>query len=139
MAEAGERSEVGLDHPVGVGVLAAFLKTGRMLDHASSVFLLGVLLSTAQLPGSAAMAVALIAAAGCAIAEKYYAWRVALDAELFAVLLRHPQESRRFDSALAAFLGRSSQPAERSMHSRWQGARRLLRRQIKPAVPAPPS
>lgn len=120
-------SECG--HPVTIGVLTAFLRSGRMLDQASSVLLLGVLLLLVlhppSWPGIFLPGIAIV----LAIAEKYHAWRVALDAELFAVLLKNPHEPNRFDAALAAFLACGKIAAGRTMYSRWQGARRLFCRQ----------
>lgn len=117
------------EHPVTLGVLAAFLRGGRIIDHASSILLLGILfLLTVKAPVWPGLLLPTLAIA-LALAEKYHAWRVALDAELFAVLLAHPAESAQFDCALAVFLGRSHTVTDRSMHSRWQGARRLLCRQ----------
>lgn len=116
-------------HPVAVGVLRAFLRSGRVLDHAASVLLLAVLLVPVLRPSFWPQAVLPGMAIALALAAKYHAWRVALDAELFAVLLDHPHEAHRFDGALATFLGRTDAPAGKSMQSRWQGARRLLCRQ----------
>ncbi len=115
-----------LEHPAGVGVLAAFLQSGRVLDHASSVMLVATLLALRPFD-SLSLALFALATVG-ALAEKYFAWRVTLDAGLFAVLQRHPDDAAAFDAALAHVLGR--QPGDsRSMASRWQGARRLLWRQ----------
>ncbi len=92
---------------MALGVMVAFLRSGRLLDHAAS---LGLLLTGAWLAWHGAgrfggwVWACLIATA---LAEKYLAWRVALDAELFAVLAaaQTSREIDQFDIALAAFLG----------------------------------
>ena len=114
-------------------VLLGFLRAGRVLDHGSSVLLLGGLVAgllqsggTGELVlGSALVLGALVLGA----LAKYLAWRVALDAEFFALLLEQPGHEAAFDQALAAFLGRPAPAATRTLASRWQGARRLVRRQ----------
>ena len=71
----------------GVAVLIAFLQSGRTLDQASSVLLLAAcVLSVALGPGHrfALAWVAVQCLAG--LLEKYFAWRVALDARLFQIL-----------------------------------------------------
>lgn len=60
---------------------------------------------------------------------KYFEWRVALDAELFAMTNSYPDSDSEFDGAMAMCLGVATQP-DRSMESRWRGARRLLLCQI---------
>lgn len=105
-------------------VLLGFLRAGRVLDGASSVLLLGALVLAPAAP-LAAVAVA----AALALLEKYLAWRVALDAEFFALLDATPAAPDEFDLALAAFLG-CPVPAPRSLPSRQQGARQLLLRQV---------
>lgn len=129
MAEPAETKPAeDLDHPVVAGVMASFLRAGRVLDHASSVLWLGLFVF--MLPAAAMPArLAAIVAIAFGIAEKYYAWRVALDAELFAVLGRYPHEATRFDAALAACLGKAAPPEARNLASRWLGARGLLLRQ----------
>ena len=117
-------------HPVAWGVMTAFLRTGKDADHASSVLLLGtLLLYVTQFPSYLASLVMLLALL-LALVEKYFAWRVALDAELFALLGRAPGEATVFDEALAACLGRKSVARQRTMQSRWLGAKRYLRYQM---------
>lgn len=111
------------------GVLVAFLQAGRVVDHASSLLLLPATALLLLGPVGGAAPLLLAATLVFALAEKYYAWRVALDAGLFTVLLHHPDQSQQFDAALADMLGRPAPLASRSMHGRWQGARRLWRRQ----------
>ena len=102
-------------------VLLGFLKAGRVLDHGSSVLLLGALVLAPTSPP-----LLLFAAVALALLEKYLAWRVALDAEFFALLLEQPAQAEAFDAALAQFLGRPVPTTLRTMESRWRGARRLL-------------
>lgn len=105
-------------------VLLGFLQAGRVLDGLSSVLLLGTLLLTPLSP----LAV-VAAAAALGLLEKYFAWRVALDAEFFTLLSEvRPAAPAEFDAALAAFLGRPV-PAPRPLPSRIRGGRLLLLRQ----------
>ena len=125
-----ERTSTAIEyeHPVALNVLTSFLKTGRLIDHASSAALICSFIVTLQ-PVSWVTELGLLSALILAIIEKYFAWRVTLDAELFAVLAAHPQETRTFDNALATVLGRKINPPIRTMQSRWLGAKRLLRNQ----------
>jgi hypothetical protein len=109
-------------------VMAAFLRTGRMFDHASSAILIGVLV-LAGAAGAGVAPAALGAALVLALAEKYFAWRVALDAELFAVLAQR-DDMAAFDYALETCAGRKPDIPPRSLANRWAGARRLLFCQI---------
>lgn len=121
------------ENPLAVRVLLGFLKAGRVLDAGSSVLLLGtlVLAGTPLAPGkAAAVGTALL----LGLLAKYYAWRVALDAEFFALLSEQPQQAGAFDGALADFMGRTTAPPRRTMDSRWQGARRLVKRQAAVVV-----
>ena len=113
------------DNPVALRVLLGFLRAGRVLDGGSSALLLGtVVLAAAPLPAVGIIGVAATLAAG--LLEKYFAWRVALDAEFFALLDEQPAHTAAFDAALGEFLGRKIAPG-RSVESRWRGARRLLK------------
>lgn len=102
-------------------VLLGFLRAGRVLDHASSVLLLAALLAAPAAPLAAVLAAVALGAL-----EKYVAWRVALDAEFFQLLLQQPGQEAAFDAALADFLGRKASPPPRTLASRWRGARRLV-------------
>lgn len=114
---------------LAAGVMIAFLRLGKPIDHASSALLLGTFLL--QISVSSSLAVAALAAAFfMALAEKYYAWRVALDVDLFTLLQQFPGEDARFDAALATCLARQETMPSRSLASRWDGARRLLKRQL---------
>ena len=112
------------DNPVMLRVVVGFLKGGRVLDGASSVLLLGTL-GRALLPATPLVVVGIGVALVLAALEKYFAWRVALDAEFFTVLHEQPAQAENFDAALAAFLGRSTMPSHRSFASRWRGTRQL--------------
>ena len=116
------------ENTVRLRVLLGFLKAGRVLDHGSSVLLLGALLVGGR--GSSGLGAAVFGGATLlGLLEKYLAWRVALDAEFFALLLEQPGQEAAFDAALTEFLGRPAAPATRPMASRWPGARRLVRLQ----------
>ena len=107
-------------------VLLGFLRAGRILDHGSSVLLLGGLVAGLLKSGGAGELVMGSALVLGALA-KYLAWRVALDAEFFALLLEQPGHEAAFDQAMAAFMGRPAPAETRTLASRWQGARRLVR------------
>jgi hypothetical protein len=113
------------DNPVMMRVVVGFLKGGRVLDGASSVLLLGTLVR-ALLPATPLLVVGVGVALVLAGLEKYFAWRVALDAEFFALLHEQPEQVENFDAALATFLGRSTMPSHRSFASRWRGTRQLV-------------
>lgn len=120
-------------HPMSISVLAAFLQTGRMLDHAGSLALLLSWLLLLQVGVSSAFIGWIgFGLSVLALLEKYYAWRVALDANLFDCLAQNrSRDLAQFDAAMAAFLrpGREVSP-ERTMESRFMGARRLFLRQV---------
>jgi hypothetical protein len=104
---------------IGAAVMAAFLRTGRQIDQASMLLLLtGVVL----MPSFAALT---LLAAGI---QKYYALRVALDADLFTILARYPEHGVQWDAALAMCARRPV--STRTLALRWQGARRLQKRQM---------
>lgn len=115
---------MSLDNALAARVVAGFLKAGRVLDGLSSVLLLGTLLLARQ-PASPLFIALLSTALGLAAAAKYLAWRVALDAEFFALLHEYPARTGEFDAALAAFLARPAPVAGRPLASRCRGARRL--------------
>lgn len=110
-------------------VITAFLAMGKRIDLASSLLLITI--PVFLLPGATwtIQAVAL-AAFVLAVAQKVFAWRVALDVELFRVLQQFPADAAEFDAALSACLGRDAPSASRSLHQRWLGARRLLSAQL---------
>ncbi|XXF08815.1 hypothetical protein J3Q00_00145 [Pseudomonas sp. D2-3] len=116
-------------------LVAGLLRRGKSLDRLSGALTLlalliglGPLLGFMALSTGAAVCIALLV---CGLAQKYYALRVALDAELFATLAAAPEQLERrtaeLDQALLG-LGRKAGPA-RSWQQRSQGALRLLRLQ----------
>ncbi len=109
-----------MENGISAAVMAAFLRTGKQVDQASMLlFLAAVIVTSGPL-----VALALLAAG----IQKYYALRVALDADLFAILARHPEQLAHFDAALALCARRPA--STRPLALRWQGARRLQQRQI---------
>lgn len=109
-------------------VMIALLRSGREIDHASTILFLAALW-WAPAAAHDVGKVLLCAAMLLAVAEKYFAWRVALDAALFDLLACAPERGAPFDAALAMCVGgRNGSPA-RTLASRWSGARRLLFRQ----------
>lgn len=119
------------EHPITLGVMAAWLKTGRMLDHTASLAMVVTVLALLPLAGlhkGLPNAWGVAAWIALALLEKYYAWRVALDAGLFDLLAQSGvRDMAQFDAAMAAFLhpGKASMPP-RSMESRFISARRLF-------------
>ncbi|MCI1187921.1 hypothetical protein MON38_10860 [Hymenobacter sp. DH14] len=116
------------ENTVRLRVLVGFLKAGRVLDHGSSMLLLAALVLAAR-AGAGLEVLILGGAVLLGLLEKYLAWRVALDAEFFALLLKQPGKEKAFDEALAEFLGRPLSADVRPMSSRWRGARQLVRQQ----------
>lgn len=116
-------------------LVAGLLRRGKCLDRLSGalsllalVIGLGPLLGFMALSTGAAVCIALLL---CGLIQKYYALRVALDAELFATLAAAPEELDRrtaeLDQALLS-LGRKTAPT-RSWEQRSKGALHLLRLQ----------
>jgi hypothetical protein len=116
-----------VDREITAGVMAAFLRIGRHIDRASGMVLLAAVLLAIQ-DRSPATVVTLGVVLFTAAVQKYYALRVALDADLFALLYRHPAHTAGFDAALALCCQRDL-PA-RTLEQRWQGARELQLRQL---------
>lgn len=118
--------------------VASLLRRGRALDQCSSALsLIALLIGLAPLLGVAAQPLtalfcALLLALG--LGQKYWALRVALDAELFQQLAGRVGQlavhTSDLDQALAQLrLQPANQPA-RSWNERGLGALRLLRRQV---------
>ncbi|MGG2398366.1 hypothetical protein ACJRW5_15645 [Pseudomonas sp. SH1-B] len=118
-------------------LVAALLRRGRSLDHCSSALsLVAVLLGLSPLlgaPSSLGLALLCIALLAAGLAQKYWALRVALDAELFAQLALAGEQLGSQTQALDQALQRLKlQPVglpERSWNQRGQGALGLLRKQ----------
>ncbi|SDY38871.1 hypothetical protein [Hymenobacter psychrophilus] len=115
------------ENPLIYRVTLGFLRAGRVLDGTSSVLLLATL-GRGLLPLEMGAAVGLVGALLLAALAKYYAWRVALDADFFALLHEQPEATADFDAALANFRGRTTPPSS-TPESRWRGARQLVQRQ----------
>ncbi len=116
---------------VAAAVMGAFLRAGNMVDHASSLMLATVVYLFGSNPAGAYAAVVLACSMTAAAVGKYLAWRISVDAGLFAVLERYPDDPEHFDSALAMCLNRRpNKTPTRSMESRIRGAARLCRLQL---------
>lgn len=128
-----DESKDAASAPVIAGVMTAFLRVGKCVDHGSSAVLMTTIVLYALKPNSAlSIATALITVL-VALIEKYYSWRIALDAELFALLRHYPAETSTFDATLATCLGRQTTQTtqtSRTLQSRWSGAKRLMQCQI---------
>ena len=118
-------------------LVAALLRRGRSLDHCSSALsLIAVVFGLAPWLGAApslmlALICALLLIAG--LAEKYWALRVALDAELFQRLAESGEQldsqTHALDQALQNLGLQNAQQAGRTWSLRSQGALGLLRKQ----------
>lgn len=119
-------------------LVASLLRRGRLLDQLSSgLTLLALALGLAPLIGAqvnpaSAMLCGLLVLLG--LAQKYWAVRVALDAELFAQLAGQPEQladnTRQLDAALYSLGLQPANPVERPWPERCRGALRLLRLQV---------
>ena len=118
-------------------LVAALLRRGRSLDHCSSALsLIAVVFGLAPWLGAPP---SLILALLCAslliagLAEKYWALRVALDAELFQGLAQAGEQldsqTHALDQALQNLGLQNAQQAGRTWSLRSQGALGLLRKQ----------
>ncbi|MGE8295000.1 MAG: hypothetical protein ACN6PH_05600 [Pseudomonas sp.] len=118
-------------------LVAALLRRGRSLDHFSSALsLVAVVFGLVPWLGAQTN---LISALICAallivgVAEKYWALRVALDAELFQRLAEAGEQldsqTRALDQALQHLGLQNAQHSGRAWNQRCQGALSLLRRQ----------
>lgn len=118
-------------------LVAALLRRGRSLDHLSSALsLVAVVFGLAPWLGvQASLGLALICTSLliAGLAEKYWALRVALDAELFQRLAEAgeqlEQQTHALDQALQNLGLQNAQQAGRSWSLRCQGALSLLRKQ----------
>lgn len=119
-------------------LLASLLRRGRALDGLSSgLTLLALLLGLAPLLGAAAAplnAVLCASLLGLGLIEKYWALRVALDAELLQHLATAPEllprRTAELDQALVQLGLQPAGMAERPWDQRSRGALRLLRLQV---------
>lgn len=117
-------------------LVAGLLRRGKSLDRLSSgltllalIIGLGPLLGFMALTTGGAVCIALLI---CGLLQKYYALRVALDAELFTSLAAAPEQLDRRTAELDQALllsGHKATQGSRSWEQRSQGALRLLRLQ----------
>lgn len=118
-------------------LVAALLRRGRSLDHFSSALsLVAVAFGLAPwlgAPPSLMLALLCAALLVAGLAEKYWALRVALDAELFQRLAESGEQldnqTHALDQALQNLGLQNAQQADRSWSLRAQGALGLLRKQ----------
>lgn len=118
-------------------LVAALLRRGRSLDHCSSALsLIAVVFGLAPWLGAApSLMLALLCASLliAGLAEKYWALRVALDAELFQRLAESGEQldsqTHALDQALQNLGLQNAQQAGRKWSLRSQGALGLLRKQ----------
>ncbi|VEE13476.1 hypothetical protein [Ectopseudomonas mendocina] len=118
-------------------LVAALLRRGRSLDHFSSALsLVAVAFGLAPwlgAPPSLMLALLCAALLVAGLAEKYWALRVALDAELFQRLAESgdqlDSQTHALDQALQNLGLQNAQQADRSWSLRAQGALGLLRKQ----------
>ena len=119
-------------------LVASLLRRGRSLDHFSSALsLVAVIFGLSPLLGapaslSLALFCALLLIAG--LAEKYWALRVALDADLFQHLAAAGEQldaqTQGLDQALQRLGLQPEEQGGRTWISRGQGALGLLRKQV---------
>ena len=119
-------------------LVASLLRRGRSLDHFSSTLsLVAVIFGLSPLLGapaslSLALFCALLLIAG--LAEKYWALRVALDADLFQHLAAAGEQldaqTQGLDQALQRLGLQPEEQGGRTWISRGQGALGLLRKQV---------
>jgi len=118
-------------------LLASLLRRGRSLDGLSSgLTLLALLLGLAPLLGATAQPLSTVLCASLVtlgLIEKYWALRVALDAELLQRLATTPEllpgRTAELDQALARLGLQAPEMAARPWEQRSRGALRLLRLQ----------
>lgn len=117
-------------------VIASLLRRGAQLERwADVISLLALAYGLAPLVGTALHPLAMLACIvllGLGLLHKYWAIRVALDADLFARLAAStdlPAETRALDHALAELRLKPTADDSRDWPARSQGALALLRRQ----------
>ncbi|WP_338479042.1 hypothetical protein VRB67_24380 [Pseudomonas trivialis] len=114
-------------------VVASLLRRGRSLDQLSTgLTLLGVLFGLAQVLMASISPICLLLSLWMVIfglLQKYWALRVAFDADLFTLLARDIGRTADLDQALQALGLQSAKRAGRSWIERRRGALKLLRKQ----------
>lgn len=120
---------------MGLVLVASLLRRGRGVDGLSMALtvlavalgLYGVLMSNGSLAFSLAMTILVV----LGLLQKIYAFRVALDAELFEALAASGEEldahTRQLDDALSDYLALAPEKAGRPWSERSRGALHLLR------------
>lgn len=112
------------EHPIAGKVLIATLNSWRYFAALSAFAMLFALLMLFFADYSVAMlAVSLMLGLAC----HYYCWRLWMDSHLFNILYRFPEKTEIFDTAINMCWGKKGEN-NRSLDSRWTGARQLLRR-----------
>ena len=114
-------------------VVASLLRRGRALDQLSTgLTLLGVLFGLLQLLLISPVALGLLLSVWLIVVgllQKYWALRVAFDADLFALLARDTERTADLDQALQSLGLQSAKRAGRPWAERRRGALKLLRKQ----------
>ncbi|MGR3886571.1 hypothetical protein [Pseudomonas sp. 1152_12] len=114
-------------------VVASLLRRGRSLDQLSTgLTLLGVLFGLAQLLLASISPICLLLSLWMitlGLLQKYWALRVAFDADLFALLARDTERTPDLDQALQTLGLQSAKRVGRPWTERRRGALRLLRKQ----------
>lgn len=114
-------------------VCASLLRQGRTLERASRLLgMAGLLAGGAQAlsgPPHVPFGLLCLGVFLLWLAQLYWALRVALDAELFALLACHDTPLPALDAALRDLRLKPSGRDDRPLAARGQGALRLLRRQ----------
>ncbi|MDF3865003.1 hypothetical protein P3W53_11045 [Pseudomonas denitrificans (nom. rej.)] len=120
-------------------LVASLLRRGSSLNGLSSALTVlalalgfyGVLMASATLAFSLSMALLVL----LGLVQKFYAMRVALDADLFEAMANAgealQEKTRQLDEALATYAGVPADKAGRPWSERSRGALVLLRRQVQ--------
>lgn len=127
-----------MSHEMQLHIVASLLRRGKALDNLSTGLTLlclgfGLIQLLITTPNALLLIVVVIGVL-LGILEKYYAMRVAFDADLFHVVARDPQRLTDRTAALDDALGQLGlapvDKAGRSWAARSQGALKLLRQQV---------
>ncbi|MFV3366895.1 hypothetical protein ACNFH5_01800 [Pseudomonas sp. NY15435] len=122
----------------GLILVASLLRRGSSLNGLSSALTVlalalgfyGALMASATLAFSLSMALLVL----LGLVQKFYAMRVALDADLFEAMANAgealPEKTRQLDEALATYVGVPAELSGRAWSERSRGALALLRRQV---------
>jgi hypothetical protein len=127
-----------MSHEMQLHIVASLLRRGKALDNLSTgLTLLSLGLGLLQLlitAPNALLVTVVTAGVLLGLIEKYYAFRVAFDADLFHIVASDPQWLTDRTAALDEALGKLSlQPVDKTGRSwalRSQGALKLLRQQV---------